>query len=182
MTTTRTYEYGLSLEDLVAFALHHERSSPLRRRRRRVLHLGLAFLLAAVVTAVCGLARAPAWFWLFGYAVVVFYFLRFPGRYEKGLRRNVEQAYREGRNLGLLGPHRLTVDPEAITEATALREVRTRWAAVEQVVEAKDHLFVYVSGSTAFVVPRSAFGQPEEASRFVAQVREAIAHAADPAS
>jgi hypothetical protein len=46
------------------------------------------------------------------------------------------------------------VEEDFLTEATPMREVRTRWAALEACEETPSHVFIYVTGSTALIVPR----------------------------
>src|SRR5918996_6444065 len=145
--------YDVGLDDAIAFAVFHHSDSPLLRRRRRLLRVGMAALLAIIAAAVAGLAQTPA-LGLVGLGFAFAFWWIFPKRYERGLRDTVAKLYGEGKNLDVLGPTRLELDDEFLAEITPTRSVRTRWAAVEQCVETSDHLFIYVTGSTAIIVPK----------------------------
>ncbi|MBX5480808.1 MAG: YcxB family protein [Myxococcaceae bacterium] len=154
-------KYEVTLEDATEFALYHHRHSPTLVRRRRFLRVGMCGLLAIVAGAVGALARSP-FLGAVGFAFALAFWFMFPRRYERGLRETVAKLYAEGKNLDVLGPTTLTLDEEFITETTPTREVRTRWGAVERVVDAPMHVFIYVTGSTALILPRRDLG--EEAS------------------
>jgi hypothetical protein len=162
--------YDVSLDDAVAFAVHHHQTSPLLRRRRHFLRLGLSMLLAIIAATVGGLLNRPL-IGLMGLAFALAFWFVFPWRYLRGLRESVTRLYGEGKNVDLLGPTRLVLDDEYLTETTPTREVRTRWAAVERCVDTPTHLFVYVTGSTALIVPKRSLG-PGEVERLVAEIEK----------
>ena len=161
--------YDVALDDAIAFAVFHHSDSPLLRRRRRLLRVGMAALLAIIAAAVAGLAQTPA-LGLVGLAFAFAFWWMFPKRYERGLRGSVAKLYGEGKNLDVLGPTRLEVDEEFLTETTPTRSVRTRWAAVERCVETDEHLFLYVTGSTALIVPKRSLA-PETAQNLLSEIR-----------
>jgi hypothetical protein len=115
------------------------------------------------------LAREP-WLGVIGLAFAFAFWWMFPRRYERGLRDSVAKLYGEGKNLDVLGPTRLELDEEFLTETTPTRSVRTRWAAVERCVETDDHLFVYVTGSTALIVPKRSLAT-DTAEKLLSEIR-----------
>ena len=172
MTTpsgTLEVEYEVTLEDVTQFALHHHRTSPTLKRRRRLLRLGMAALLIVIATVVGAVAKAPV-LGMVGLVFAVAFYWMFPRRYERGLRDTVAKMYSEGKNLDVLGKTRLVLDDAFILESTPTRDVRTRWNAVEAMVETETHVFVYVTGSTALVVPKRDL-DGETLTRFVQSVR-----------
>jgi len=162
--------YDVTLEDVTAFAVFHDSHSPALRRRRRILRVGMATLLAVIAASVAALARAPVLGFVgLGFAFAFWWI--FPKRYELGLRQSVAKLHHEGKNLDVLGPTRLALDEEFVTEATPARDVRTRWAAIERCVESDDHIFLYVTGSTAVIVPKRALA-PALAEKLVAELQQ----------
>jgi hypothetical protein len=164
--------YDVGLDDEIAFAVFHHSDSPLLKRRRRLLRVGMAALLAIIAATVAGLARAPV-LGLVGLGFAFAFWLIFPKRYERGLRDSVAKTYGEGRNLDVLGPTRLELDEEFLTETTPTRAVRTRWEAVERCVDTADHIFVYVTGNTAVIIPKRAIA-PAVAEKLVSALRGRI--------
>src|SRR5215211_3769047 len=144
--------YDVTLDDAVAFAVFHDSYSPMLRRRR-LLRVGMAVLLAVIAASVAALAHAPL-LGLIGLGFAFGFWWIFPRRYERGLRESVARLHAEGKNLDVLGPTKLVLDEEFVAEATPARIVRTRWRAIEQCVDTVDHVFVYVTGSTALIVPK----------------------------
>ncbi len=161
--------YEVTLEDVTAFALFHHAHSPHLKRRRRILQVGLAGVMVLVAAVVAAVAKAPL-LGIVGLAFAVAFYFMFPKRYERGLRDSVAKMYAEGKNLDVLGKTKLVMDDDFILESTPTRDVRTRWSAVEGVVETEQHVFVYVTGSTALVVPRRDVPEPLLA-QFVERVR-----------
>lgn len=162
-------EYEVTLEDVTSFALHHHRTSPELKQRRRLLRLGMSSLLVVTATVVGAVAKAP----LLGMVGLVFalaFYWMFPRRYERGLRETVARMYAEGKNREVLGPTKLTLDDHAIIETAPNRVARTEWRMVEGLAETETHVFVYVTGSTALVVPRRDI-DGETMERFIQTVR-----------
>ena len=171
-TGTVELAYEVTLDDIHAFNLHYARTAPHARRSRRSVRLALTLLLATLLCSLGVLSKAPLPFWLLGTLILAGWWAVFPSRVEQMTRRHTERMYAEGQNAGVLGPHRLTLDPEWLCERTDVREVRTHWRAVEQVVEDAQHLYLYVTAFSAVIVPKRAFGSEAEA-RELAKTAEA---------
>jgi hypothetical protein len=164
--------YDVTVDDAAAFAVFHDSYSPALRRRRHLLRVGMAVLLAVIAASVARLARAPGLGFVgLGFAFAFWWI--FPRRYERGLRQSVARLHSEGKNVDLLGPTRLVLDEEFVTEATPARDVRTRWAAIERCVDTDDHVFVYVTGSSAVIVPKRSLAAGQ-AEKLVAEIHQRI--------
>lgn len=161
--------YEVALDDAIAFALFHDSQSPTSRRRRRLLRVGMATLIALIAATIGGLTRAPL-LGLVGLGFAFAFWWMFPRRYQTGLRQSVVKLYGEGSNVDVLGPTRLVLDEEFLTETTPTRDVRTRWAAVERCAETADHLFVYVTGNSAVIVPKRSL-PPDVTERLASEIR-----------
>lgn len=162
-------EYDVKMEDAIEFALFHHRQSPSLKKRRRVLRLGLSALLVVMAGVIAGIAKAPV-LGLIGFVFALLFWWFFPRRFERGLRETVVRMYSEGKNMGVLGPTKLVLEEDLITESTPTRDVRTRWPAVERCIETPMHVFVYVTGSSALIVPKRDIGE-EGAKRLLEEVR-----------
>jgi hypothetical protein len=136
------------------------------------VRLVLTALLAALLLALGAWARPPWPFWITGALILGVWWRAFPIRVAQLMRVNTERLHREGKNRGILGPHRIALEPEWLLEASADREHRTRWRAIERVVETEAHLFLYVSGFSSVIVPNRAFATLEDRERFVATVHQ----------
>ena len=165
-------QYEVTLEDAEAFAVFHHQYSPMLQRRARMLRLGLSVVIAAIAGTI-GALTGQTVMALVGLGIALAYWFLFPRRYLKGLRQTVRRTYQEGRNTGVLGPTRLVIDEEFVTESTGSREVRTRWSAIEAVEETRDHAFVYITGSSALIIPRRGV-DAEKLAAMLAEIRSRL--------
>ena len=83
------------------------------------------------------------------------------------MRRLLRQLLKDERpGRGALGPHRVVLSDYGVTESTSVNETRTAWAGVDRVEQNPDYIFIYTSPAAAHVIPRRAFGSPQEAEAF----------------
>ena len=143
--------FELTLEDLHAFNAHYARTAALPRAGRARVRLALTLTLAALLFALGLAIRAPASFWITGVLILFGWWQLYPRRVEAMTRRSTRRLYSEGKNAGLLGPHQVTLEPAWLCESSGVREVRTRWTAVEKVAVTDEHLFLYVTGFSAVI-------------------------------
>jgi hypothetical protein len=170
-------KYEITLDDVHAFNAHYGKTSPVARRARRTARFGLTAMLAVLLGALGYGIRAPLPFWILGGAILLVFFAIFPRRVERLIRLHTARSYADGANKGLLGPHRLTALKDWLIEQSKWREQRTHWRAVERVEQSPHHLFIYVSGFTAIVIPRRAFDSDGDWTTFCAQIEERRHHA-----
>ena len=84
------------------------------------------------------------------------------------VRRAIRQLLREERpDKGQLGRHRLVLGEDGLSESTAVGESRTTWAGVDRVEQSPDYIFIYTTPSAAYVIPRRAFKDPQQAEAFL---------------
>src|SRR5205807_312657 len=115
---------------------------------------------------------SPALFYLVGVPLfLVFFFIFRKPLYRLLARRGVRQMLREGNNVRILEPQRLTLTPEGVTHTSALAANFADWSAVEKVVATADHAFIYTMTNAAYVVPRRAFEGEREFLDFVETAR-----------
>lgn len=167
--------YDVTLEDATEFALYHHAHSPHLLKRRRLMRLGMTALLVLIAGVFAGVTRSPL-LGVVGFGFACLFWWIFPRRYERGLRETVTKMYGEGKNVGVLGQTKLIIDEEFLTEATPTRDVRTRWSAVEKVVDEKMHIYVYVTGSTALILPKRDLGD-EATKQLLAQLTARVPRA-----
>ncbi len=164
--------YDVTVDDMVKFNAHHLRSSGASRSSLARTQAGIAAIYAMLTTMIVLTGDIPLYLAAVPMALLTAVVVgRLPGRVEQRVRRLVQASYAEGRNLGTLGPHRLTLTGDGFIDASPYVESRVRWEAVERVEITDEHAFVYIGSLRACVIPRRAF--PDEATfyRFVETVR-----------
>jgi hypothetical protein len=76
---------------------------------------------------------------------VPIYILFVPWLYRREVRKIIDGMVSEGENRGLFSRHRVAISPERITNSSEHGETSTAWSAVERVVTAHDHAFIYTN-------------------------------------
>jgi len=159
--------FEVVLEDIHAFNFHYATTAALPRRNQQRVRLALTMLLASLLFALGLAIHAPVPFWVVGVLILLAWWRVYPKRIEAISQQATKRLYADGRNKGMLGPHVVSFDDEWLSEVTADREVRTRWAVVEKAALTDAHLFLYVSGFSAVIVPLRAFATEEERKGFL---------------
>ena len=168
--------YELTADDLVAFTLFHNSTSPVVRQQRTGCLIGAVLLLLALPTLLLTTSDKPIaetakniWPLLAGPALFVIFI--FP--YLKWRTASLSQRLlREGTNAGFYGQCTLSLDDNGLTETKESGDSIRKWAAVERFVATQDHLFVYTSGIEAFVIPTRAFQTSQECLEFQRGISE----------
>jgi len=84
--------------------------------------------------------------------------LLFPKLYLKlgvrGALRTARRLYAEGRNVGTLGWHRLSITENGLRTESEAGLGEWRFEGVERIAEAETFAFVYVSAVMALVIPK----------------------------
>ncbi|MBS1148850.1 MAG: hypothetical protein H6Q89_548 [Myxococcaceae bacterium] len=162
------------LEDIHAFNRHYATTAALPRRNQQLVRLALTLTLACLLGALGMAIRAPVPFWILGVLILLAWWKVYPRRIEALSRQSTRRLYSDGKNLGMLGPHVVSFDDEWLCELTSEREVRTRWRAVEKSALTAEHLFLYVSGFAAVIVPLRAFPTEAERTAFVEEAQRRV--------
>ena len=158
-------QYQLTLDDIVAFSLHHARNSKRTRRRlRRIQAWGvLMALVVALMWPKWGLGLRT----LFFAAYALFFSLGYPAYYRWLVKRNTRKVYTEGQNKGSIGNHIIAIDAEGVTEISDVGESHVAWSGIEKIEENENYLFLYVGSLQAHIIPKQAFLNEGEAAEFL---------------
>ena len=169
-------EYTTAVDDIVKWSAFHHRHSP---TTRRVLAVSLTFCVAACVFVIWVVARyRPSSGWILVLAIVVPTLLFWPG-YWRLHDVIVKRALTEGQTHGFVGWHRLSLDENCLREECDAGVSMTRLAALDRIVELDDMVVIYLSATTAYVIPRSSVSQGN-LGLFVKKLRLQVAAAKGP--
>ena len=166
--------FEIVLEDIHAFNFHYATTAALPRKNQRYVRIALTSTLAALLGALGFAIAAPVPFWILGTLILLAWWRLYPRRIEAISRQSTQRLYADGKNAGMLGPHVVSFDDAWLSEVTPDREVRTRWRAVEKAALTKEHLFLYVSGFSAVIVPLGAFATNDERSAFIEEAQRRV--------
>jgi hypothetical protein len=171
-------EYTLLVEDMVAFSRQDARRCPAWARFGALLLwvVGVSLGVIIAIDLLCPPFRKALRLWLgtYYYTSVGFFFgvtvvgvvrvavleLRFAAD-AKTIERDQRRA----------GTQRLTVGPEGLTESSRGSRLEFLWETIPEIVANDRYAFLYFANRQAVVVPRRAFQEQDEFTKFVALVK-----------
>lgn len=145
----------LSVDDLVAFSLHHHQSSPTLKRSRVWAVIAIVVLTATLSHIAGELLRNPLLRPL-GIAAAIFLALVYPRIWRRKLEQYVRLLYREGQNRGVLGTHSFEIVDNGLLDVTSYYERTVFWNGIERIETVPGRTFVYLSAVNAQVIPEDS--------------------------
>jgi hypothetical protein len=170
-----TLEYTLTLDDHLDFNLHVVKQSSVFRRSRLIWQFLLpAFCLIGYGIGVSGVAvsgslmRSLSQFegtefmlavalCLLPVLIIGLWIVWYPRLAEKQVRRTMERWSKEDPRRMRFGRTALAITAKGITESSELETHEVDWRAVQKTERTHSHLYVWLDGGRAFIVPRRAF-------------------------
>ncbi|HEV3020827.1 MAG TPA: YcxB family protein [Pirellulales bacterium] len=166
--------YELELDDLIAFSMHHRKTSPAMRRQLRAAYLivpAMFCVLAGLVMVAVHDEGMRILLAIFLLATGAILFLLGPLLSRHRTARFLAKIYAEGSNRALLGWRRLSLGREGVAMSSELIESRMKWPAIEKIESSDQYAFIYIGSANALVVPLRAFASPAHFMVFVETAR-----------
>lgn len=169
-----TVEYQLNEDDYITWYLYwYGQSSTIRRSRTRS-HMSLVVIVVLIAIFLMSTRPDPAIIVfiiagaVFVIAALLFSAFRMPKRQLTRLYRSV---LAEGKNRSKFLPTRITIRPESVHLKCDLLDTRMSWRCVEKFIEADLYLYILITGTDAWIIPKAAFPTHEYLRRFVTAAR-----------
>lgn len=171
-----TFEYQLTKQDYIDFNIFHltfsksiRRSIFFQRYIFSIVFLVLPFLLTQVTTM-------PLWYWFTVFMITYIIWIAFyPKHIKRTVVRRISKMLDEGKNKGLLGKHTFSFAEDGIVDITEESESKTKLSAIENIVESKEHIFIYIGAVAAFIIPLRIFKDEIQKVNFLKDLREMAA-------
>ncbi len=84
------------------------------------------------------------------------------------------------KSKGVLGEHEMEIRPEGMLEKSSVSESLHNWSGFHKIGSSRNFLFVYVTDTTVYYIPRKVFPSEQAANRFREEILRK-ANAAKPA-
>jgi len=172
---TRTdTSFELTPDIMVSFVDYHRRASPANRRGVLTLRLLVIFIGLLLLLYVAAFANTLSQQILgFGFVLLMVGALLglLPYVMTRAYRNAIRKTLSQGKNRSLEGLLHITLTDEGVQSETNLSRSIYKWPAIEKIVETQEHLFLYVSGYSAIVVPKRSFQSEHEAQGFIETAR-----------
>lgn len=175
--------FEITRHDLAALIEFHQGTSPVARKQKlgcfAIALAGLLMLpVGIVLTSAPPRLQTAINIWPLFLGPILFALFAMP--YMRWQTRQMSnRLLREGKNSRFYGHCELTIDSDGLTETRPSGVTTRKWSAVERVAVTPQHLFIFTSGTEAYVVPRLAFQTEAEFTTFVERITEHAGVAVD---
>ncbi|MBP3954212.1 YcxB family protein [Gemmata sp. G18] len=169
--------YENTIDDFVALARFHNDHSPAARRVRVratwLFAVGVSAITAGVTFKMWEARHArgegtEAWVAPLIFASIILIsliisLLRMPGGFRRQAERQARRMYAEATNKSVLGTRELELIGSELISRSSYAESRLRIEAVERVVTYDGYTLIFISATTAHIIPHDAVseGDPE---------------------
>lgn len=163
-------QYEVTMEDMIEFDRYHMAHSPTVRRFLRTARLlvPVAFVAIGIATSVAGGSFTSLA--VFGLGSLL-WFLFMPALLGRARAKHARRMLSEGEGRGLLGKCTLSIAVDGLRVVREAGESTFAWCAVDSIVTAERHVYIYVSAISALVIPKDAFADRARCEWFVERAR-----------
>lgn len=145
-------KYNVEAEDHLKFNEYHFEHSPTMRRIKRVATI-YSPLSIFIALSLVGIIEKSWAFPIVGFIVSSIYAFGAPRRLQKRIQRTTEKFLSEGSNKGAFGEQQLELREDGIYNTSPSGTQTTFWDAVERIKQTETHGFIYISSTSAHVIP-----------------------------
>jgi hypothetical protein len=177
-------EYDVTLEDYVDFNIYYQHS--FLAVRILIPALGMVVILALLSLGPIAVAMDPSSTLDDGIAAIVsaacilvvavpiFAWLTWRGPPQFLTASFVRYLATRGDTSSMFGRTAMTISADQIAERGPKSEQRFSISAVQKIVLAPQHIYIFVTTLQAFIIPRRAFADPREAEAVVALLEQLV--------
>jgi len=159
--------YQLTKQDYIDFNIFHMSYSNTIRQALFIQRyiISIVFLIAPFIVA--KVTDIPLWYWAIAFIVIyLLWIIFYPKYFRWSAARRISRMIDEGKNADMLGNQSLTLTEDAIVNISNFSESKTNWHTVENVVETKEHIFIYISAVMAYIIPIRIFESVNQKNEF----------------
>lgn len=159
--------YELTEEDYLHFNLFHVKKSKVATKSLNIQRFltPVFFIIVAFIFSLIG--DMPFVFPLIIFGLISILWITFYPKYFYNLvMRHSKKMLKEGKNDGLLGEQQMTLSEEGIVYLTSIGESQVKWSGIKKVVEDSDFFYIYNSSVSAYILPKRALLNVEEAKGY----------------
>lgn len=80
----------------------------------------------------------------------------------------------EGKHNSVVGTHNLAISEHEIVDRSEHTEARTHFSGIENIVEDKEHIFIYVNANSAHIIPLRIFENEEQKNKLLTSLRQKL--------
>jgi hypothetical protein len=169
--------FTLSMDDLIAFNRYHLCHSPMVRRTywKGLLLPPLVWTVLCLLLSRLAVSAQGTWLESIRDLLPLFlgapvYLVIFPLVRKRCISRQIGALLREGDNTSVLGAHRVEATPEGFCQTNNSGLTQCKWNAIKKVAISDDHIFLYLSAVSAFIIPKKGFTDEIQLTAFLGEL------------
>ena len=152
-------KYDVTRQDLIAFNEHFTLTSGVINFRRVAAVQAVIMGISAFFLMMIAVNNVPS-SGVVGAVLGLVVYLAWPSVHRAQVKRSIQKIvaklHAENAGDGLLGAHSLEFESDGLVERTAVNEMHQTWAGIPRVDITAMHVFIFVTPTTAFLIPRAA--------------------------
>lgn len=170
-------EYEESMEDFYAFALFCHQNISVFKMKILFLKIIVPAAYLLIISYLSFFAKEiPMPFllmgWLLGIAAALGLWKFFiPRVIKRDVKKLFNKILQEQKHQLTLGRRTIEFSPDGLTLKTSRNERHLEWAAVEDIVSTKEHIFIIIGAAKAYIIPKRIFSDEEGIIEFTQTIK-----------
>jgi hypothetical protein len=166
-------KYNLTKQDYIDFNINYMSYSKSTKRMLLIQRLMGPFIFL-IIPFLDSTPKSDPFLFIVFTILSIMWFIFFDKIIRKDMQRRVSKVLAEGNNKGMLGAHTLILDKDGVLEITTHNESKTKWEAIENIIESENHIFIFFSSMAAYIVPLRVFKSSNEKNIFLETLHNKI--------
>ncbi|WML55923.1 YcxB family protein [Neobacillus sp. PS2-9] len=160
--------YNLTEEDFLHFNMFHLKHSKSAIQSLNVQRFltPVFFILMAFLLSEFGNIPFLELFIVF-LITSILWIIFYPWYFYNTVTRRMKKMFKEGKNVGLLGEHVLTLNEEGLVESSANGQIKVNWSGITDYKEDEQYFYLYNSSVSAYIIPKRDLNNSEEVENFL---------------
>lgn len=162
--------FRVTENDYIQYNLYHYAHWPATKRILMFSRLCVPIVL--VIAALVIIKHHTLFAWLPVLIIGVAWFFWRPVLFRRGIIRNVKKLMSEGRCSEFIGDFTVTLAENALSHSRQNQITETAYNGIEQVVQDKERIYLYLGSLTAIIIPKTAFKDASEQEAFLERIAQ----------
>lgn len=163
--------YSLTKQDYLDFNIQHTKHSPTIRKSILINRYLVPVIFMFVPFFAEKQTSIPILYWFGIFSIVyILWAIFYPKYYTWEISRKVLKLLKEDKYISMIGERSLALTKEGIIETSSQNESKVKWESVGRINETKEHIFIYISPVSAFIIPTRSFKDIAEKEEFRKQL------------
>lgn len=166
-------DYELKKEDYIKFNVDHMERTPSIKKTLFTQRYILPIMFLIVPFVMGNTKDVSFWYWIIMSATFYIVWAVFYQKYIRwNIGRNVGKLVDEEKDSEMLGHHSILLNEDVMIEKSSLNESKTEYSTIQDIVETKEYVYIYLSSVMAFIVPKRCFKDSSESKDFIDNLKE----------